>query len=144
MRRPTKVIIDCDPGGDDAQALILALHLARKHGIEVLGVTTVAGNATLEHVVLNAQLTLSVCKEPEVPIFRGEEPWKKGAELSEYFWGPDGFGGLLIDRQREGEIPMTNVKDEPAVEFLIRMSKEQPGEITIIALAPLSNIAAAI
>lgn len=69
-----KVIIDCDPGGDDAQAIILALHLAKLHGAEILGLTTVAGNATLEMVVENTQLTLDVCGEAEVPIFRGEEP----------------------------------------------------------------------
>jgi purine nucleosidase len=45
--RPKRVIIDCDPGGDDAQALILAIHLAKKYGIEILGVTVVAGNASL-------------------------------------------------------------------------------------------------
>lgn len=48
-----KIIIDCDPGGDDAQAIILALHLCKKHDIEVIGITTVAGNATLDHVLLN-------------------------------------------------------------------------------------------
>jgi inosine-uridine nucleoside N-ribohydrolase len=42
------VIIDCDPGGDDAQAMVLAFHMAKKMGIEIVGVTTVAGNAVLE------------------------------------------------------------------------------------------------
>ena len=54
LRQAKKVIIDCDPGGDDCQAMVLAFDMAKKRGIEVLGVTTVAGNGTLEHVVLNA------------------------------------------------------------------------------------------
>ncbi len=63
----------------------------------MLGVTTVAGNGTLDHVVLNSQLILQACNELEVPIFRGEEPFIKGSELSEYFYGPDGFGHALLD-----------------------------------------------
>jgi hypothetical protein len=54
LRQAKKVIIDCDPGGDDCQAMVLAFDMAKKRGIEVIGVTTVAGNGTLEHVVLNA------------------------------------------------------------------------------------------
>ncbi len=48
LKKAKKVVIDCDPGGDDAQALVLAFDLAKKEGIEILGVTTVAGNAVLE------------------------------------------------------------------------------------------------
>ena len=97
LRQAKKVIIDCDPGGDDCQAMVLAFDMAKKKGIEIVGVTTVAGNGTLEHVVLNAQLILQACKELEVPIFRGEEPFGKGKELSEYFYGQDGFGHALFD-----------------------------------------------
>ena len=53
-QRPTKVIIDSDPGGDDAQAIVLAIHLARKYKAEILGVTLIAGNGALEDVVKNA------------------------------------------------------------------------------------------
>ena len=63
--------------------------------------TTVAGNAILEQVVLNAQMVMHACKELEIPIFRGEEPNGKGKELTEYFYGPDGFGNTLLDYQRE-------------------------------------------
>ena len=97
LRQAKKIIIDCDPGGDDCQAMVLAFDMAKKRGIEVLGVTTVAGNGTLEHVVLNSQLILHACKELEVPIFRGEEPFGKGKELSEYFYGQDGFGETLLE-----------------------------------------------
>lgn len=52
--RPTKIILDTDPGGDDAQAIILSYHLAKKFKSEILGITTIAGNGTLDDVVLNA------------------------------------------------------------------------------------------
>lgn len=146
LKQAKKVVIDCDPGGDDAQAMVLAFHLAKKMGIEVLGVTTVAGNAILEQVVLNAQMVLHACKETKVPIFRGEEPHGKGKELSEYFYGPDGFGNTLLEYQKEHNlVEETNVvKDESAVDFLIRIAKEHPGEVTILALAPLTNISVAV
>ncbi len=92
-----KVIIECDPGGDDAQALILAFHMAKKHGVDILGITTVAGNGTLEHVIYNAQITLDACEQKEIPFYKGLEPTLKGEELSEYFWGPDGFGEALFE-----------------------------------------------
>ncbi len=81
--------------------MVLAFDMARKRGIEVIGVTTVAGNGTLEHDVLNSQMILQACNELEVPIFRGEEPFIKGKELSEYFYGPDGFGNALLEYQKE-------------------------------------------
>jgi hypothetical protein len=54
LRKAKKIILDCDPGGDDAQALVLAFYLAQKLDVEIIGVTTVAGNAVLEQVVWNA------------------------------------------------------------------------------------------
>jgi len=145
LKKAKKVVLDCDPGGDDAQALVLAFHMAKTEGVEILGVTTVAGNAVLEQVVLNAQLVMSVCGVgPEVPLLRGEEPFGKGKELSEYFYGPDGFGNALLDYQKEhGSVPTPNVRDEPAFDFLARIAREHPGEITIVGLAPLTNLALA-
>jgi inosine-uridine nucleoside N-ribohydrolase len=54
LTRSKKVIFDCDPGGDDAQALILGLHLGKQYGIEILGITCVAGNGSLDDVVASA------------------------------------------------------------------------------------------
>jgi purine nucleosidase len=65
------------------------------HDIEILGITCVAGNGTLEHVVKCAQLTMKICGNTEIPIYQGLEPFQKGEEVSEYFWGPDGFGNTL-------------------------------------------------
>ena len=74
VERCKKIIIDCDPGGDDAQAIMLAIHLGELYDIEILGITCVAGNGCLEDVVHSAQLTMHVCGKPEIPIHRGEEP----------------------------------------------------------------------
>jgi purine nucleosidase len=88
-------------------------------------------------------MVMNVCgASSDIPLLRGEEPFGKGKELAEYFYGPDGFGNALLDNQKEhGEVPTPNVRDEPAVDFLIRVAKEQPGEITIVGLAPLTNLA---
>lgn len=89
-------------------------------------------------------MILQACKELEVPIFRGEEPFGKGKQLSEYFYGQDGFGNTLLDYQKEhSEVQPTNIKEESAVDFLIRIAAEHPGEITILGLAPLTNLAVA-
>ncbi len=80
----------------------------------------------------------------DVPLLRGEEPFGKGKELSEYFYGPDGFGNALLDYQAANKDFLTpNVRDESAVDFLIRIAKEHVGEITILGLAPLTNLAEA-
>ncbi len=71
LHKAKKVVLDCDPGGDDAQALILAFHLAKQQGVEILGVTAVAGNDTIDNVIKNAQLTLNICCEKEVPLYKG-------------------------------------------------------------------------
>ena len=104
-----------------------------------------AGNGTLDNVVESAQLTMSVCGNDQVPIYRGLEPFTKGEEESEYFWGPDGFGNALNEYKEHNQLPTKNLRpEETAIEFLLRASKEQPGEITLISIAPLSNIAAAV
>lgn len=64
------VIIDTDAGGDDAQALVLALSQAKRTGKTIVGVTCIDGNAQLQDVIKNVLITLSVC-EAEVPVFRG-------------------------------------------------------------------------
>jgi len=91
--KPTKVIIDTDPGGDDAQAIVLAIHLAKKMNVELLGLTVMAGNGTLEDVTLNAQLILDSCKNTEIPIYRGEKDYLHPYEYEHPHYGPDGFGG---------------------------------------------------
>lgn len=91
-------------------------------------------------------MVMHACKELEVPLFRGEEPSGKGKELSEYFYGPDGFGNALLEYQQENQlgVELTNIREESAVDYLCRIAREQPGEITILGLAPLTNLAMAV
>ncbi len=78
LHRATHVIIDCDPGGDDAQALILAFHLAKQYQIDILGLTCVAGNGTLDDVLAAAQMTVEVCGQNDIGIYKGLDPFGKG------------------------------------------------------------------
>jgi len=80
-----------------------------------------------------------------VQIYRGEEPKIKGKEGTETFYGLDGFGGTLFEYiEKNGPVIPKNVSEEGAVDFLIRIAKEYPGEITIVCLAPLTNLGKAI
>jgi inosine-uridine nucleoside N-ribohydrolase len=90
-------------------------------------------------------MVMSACEVGhEMPLLRGEEPSGKGKELAEYFYGPDGFGEALLEFQRANpDAAMPNVRDESAVDYLIRVCREQPGEITILGLAPLTNLSVA-
>ena len=115
--RPKKVIIDTDPGADDAQAIILAIHLARQYGSEILGLTAMAGNGTLEDVVMNAQLIVDAAEAPEIPIFRGEKDYLHPYEYEHPHYGPDGFGGYQL--QQRDSLKLSNVSDKPAVDFLV-------------------------
>ena len=63
-----------------------------------MGVTAVAGNTTVDEVVRNAQMTLDICGEKDVPLFRGEDIPHRGFE-SESFWGKDGFGQARLDHE---------------------------------------------
>lgn len=71
-------------------------------------------------------MVMHACKETEVPVFRGEEPRGKGKELAEFFYGPDGFGNALLEYQKEHMegVLQTNVREESAVDFLVRIAKE--------------------
>lgn len=118
--RPTKVIIDTDPGGDDAQAIILAIHLARKYNVQILGLTTIAGNGSLDNVVKNAQLIVNACNTPEIPIFRGNEDFLHPFEYQHYHYGEDGFGGY---QAMQTDLQLTNLSDKSAIDFLIESVK---------------------
>lgn len=128
-----KVIIDTDPGVDDALALMMAL---KNPGFEVLGITTVAGNATIENVTRNARYVLDFLGRNELPIFSGSNrPLNRNLKLATVH-GDDGFLGLN---------PLANVElNNGAERFIIDSVKNNPGELVIIALGPLTNIARAI
>jgi purine nucleosidase len=133
-----KVIIDCDPGVDDALALILAFHSPE---LDVKGVTGVSGNVPLETVFGNIQKVLSLIQPQQRPwIAKGGERPLKGDPVYAYsVHGEDGLGGAKIQR-REGE-EWWRIFPGRADELIPETARQYPGEMTLIALAPLTNLA---
>lgn len=132
-----QLIIDCDPGVDDALAIILAL----KHpAIEVLAICSVAGNGHIETTTQNGLKILSLCDREDIPLYQGADTAVSGErpDTVEAF-GDDGLGGyagsVKTDKRPE---------KEHAVDFLVRIVKENPKKLTIAAIGPCTNIASAI
>ena len=129
------VVIDCDPGVDDIAALLLARQC---EGLDVKAVTTVAGNVPLEHTTKNALELLSFLSW-DIPVGRGaERPLTQRLETAEEFHGAGGMGGLTLPSTTKTPEP------EPAWDLIHRLAKEHPGELEIIAVGPLTNIAIAL
>ena len=128
------LIIDTDTASDDAVALIMAI---RHSDVDVLGVTTVAGNCNVDQATSNALFTLELC-QVDVPVFRGSEgPLMVPAEFATWFHGEDGLG------DRGYPAPASSPEAEPGVSALTRMVREHPG-CTLVTLGPLTNVAIAI
>ncbi len=131
-----KLIIDTDAGVDDAQAIMLAL---AQPGVDALAITTLTGNVHIRQVNPNV-LTILEIMNRDVPVYAGIDrpliqPWEDAAE----FHGGDGLGNF-----RDRPALSRSIEDEHAVPALLRLSREYAGELTLIALGPLTNIAAAI
>ena len=130
-----KFIIDTDTASDDAVALLMALEW---EDVEVEVVTIVSGNMPVEQGSINARYTIELCNK-STPVYVGaDKPLKKKREHAEWFHGPDGMGGMNYPPPKE------RAQDGSAVDVLIEKFKEKPGEITLVTLGPLTNIALAI
>jgi len=129
------IILDCDPGIDDA----LAIAFAHGHpGIELLGITTVAGNVGLAKTTENA---LAVCEfiGASVPVTAGcATPLIRPALDAAHVHGETGLGGARLPR------PAAAPAGGHAVDYIIETVRARPGEITLVATAPLTNIALAV
>jgi len=134
--QPRKLIIDCDPGIDDAIAIILAMQYP---GFEILGITTTFGNATLEQATKNALRIVELSGKP-IPVYKGaSKPMIVPLDPPpDFVHGQDGLGNT---RQPE---PSTKPQDKPAAQFLADMAKAYPGQITILAVGRLTNLADAL
>jgi len=127
----TRIVIDTDPGVDDAVAILLALASPE---LEVLGITCVAGNVDLEKTTLNAQRLVALAGRSDVPVFRGcAEPLAGPTGTAAEVHGFDGLGDL------EWPTPRVEVNELGAVEFLYRELTR--GRVTIVAIGPLTNLA---
>ncbi|MBI2881668.1 MAG: nucleoside hydrolase [Candidatus Tectomicrobia bacterium] len=142
--RPRKILMDCDPGVDDALALLLALSSPEA---QVLAVTTVAGNAPVEVCTRNALRVLAVAaplgaRRVRPPVYQGASGPLAGieGERASHIHGEDGLGD--VDPRRYPDPPESPVPP-PAPEALLRWARRSPGELTLVATGPLTNVAIA-
>ena len=136
-----KVIMDCDVGVDDALALILAFHSPE---LDVKAVTGVNGNVPLEQVFKNIQRVLSLIRPKDKPLIaKGADRPLKGKPLYAHsVHGQDGLGGARINREEGKE--WWQFYAGPADELITKMARQDPGEVTLIAIGPLTNLALAV
>ncbi|WP_368343619.1 nucleoside hydrolase [Pelagovum sp. HNIBRBA483] len=134
---PRKIIIDTDPGQDDAVAILLAL--ACPEEIDVLGVTAVAGNVPLALTQKNARIICELAGKPETRVFAGcEAPMMQPLVTAEHVHGKTGLDGPKLDD------PVMPLQQQHAVDFIIdTLRNEQSGTVTLCPLGPLTNIAMA-
>ncbi len=129
------IIIDTDTASDDAVALIMAW---RYPEVEVKAITVVAGNVPLEQAVQNALYTRELCRS-ETPVYAGAgKPLKRPLETAQFVHGQDGMGDLGL--------PLNGRQPDRgnAVSVLIELIRQYPGEIELVTLGPLTNLALAI
>ena len=126
----TKIVIDCDPGHDDAMAILLALASPE---VELIGVTTVAGNQTLDKTTRNALVTLEIAGRPEIPVAAGADaPLVRTLRTAAHVHGESGLEGP--------ELPVPSVApvDAHAADFLAELI--EPG-VVLVPTGPLTNVA---
>ncbi len=131
------VIMDVDTGIDDALGIMLA---AGSGDCDILGITTVNGNVSLEQATINTLKITQLIQRDEIPVYRGANaPLIRKPTFEHAVHGNDGIGGALreMDVQRSAE-------SQPAHEFIIEQVMNRPGEITLIMTAPLTNLAQAL
>lgn len=133
---PKRIILDCDPGHDDAIAILLAGGCPE---IELTAITTVAGNQTLDKTTLNARRVCTVAGLHDVPVFAGcDRPLLRPAITAPEIHGASGLDGPVF-----GE-PTVPVQNEHAVDYLVETLMSEGEDITLVPTAPLTNVAAAL
>ncbi len=134
------VILDVDTGIDDALALILATRLT--HALRIVGVTTVAGNVDLASATENTRSVLGLVERADVPVAAGADgPLARPLRTAPAFHGDGGLGDV---DSSDWNVPRPPLLDEPAPSFIARLAREHPGQITIVATGPLTNLARAL
>lgn len=133
---PQKIIIDTDPGQDDAVAILLALASPE---LEVLGITCVAGNVPLARTSRNARVVCELARRPDLKVFAGcDGPMRRALVTAEHVHGKTGLDGADLPD------PAMPLQPGHAVEFLIdTLRAHPPGTITLVPIGPLTNIATA-
>jgi purine nucleosidase len=133
-----KIIIDTDPGQDDAVAILLAL--ASPDDVDVLGIVAVAGNVSLAQNARNALKVVELSGRTDVPVYAGcERPMRRHLVTAEHVHGDTGLDGPDLP------VPAIKLQQQHGVDYLVDMLlAHDPGTITLCALGPLTNIAMAL
>ncbi|WP_162240666.1 nucleoside hydrolase [Frigoribacterium sp. Leaf186] len=132
-----RVLVDTDTGIDDALAL---LWLSAQPDVEIVGITAVYGNCVVDDALRNIGHVLGLVGLDHVPVARGAEgPLEAEAHIAHYVHGHDGLGDVVADR------PLPRVLlDATAAERLVEVARASPGEIDLLTLGPLTNVALAL
>ncbi|CAB3387808.1 Hypothetical predicted protein [Cloeon dipterum] len=144
---PELVVVDTDPGTDDALALYMLLAADERKMVKLLAVTIVDGNTNADHGSRNALRVLKSVDRLEIPVYKGSPgpiilepvPKDKSRVTHAGYHGEDGFGGAKFDKEPE----MGLLQDETAVLALIKLAKEHKGKLNLLCLGPLTNVALA-
>ncbi|HEV2591647.1 MAG TPA: nucleoside hydrolase [Gaiellaceae bacterium] len=133
MTSPTSIILDCDPGHDDAIAIMLALASPE---IELVGITTVAGNQTLDKTTPNALKVLELLGRSDVPVYAGAAvPLVRELHTAPDVHGESGLDGPDLPQ------PSAKPQDGSAAEYLAREIRARDGKVTLVPTGPLTNVA---
>jgi pyrimidine-specific ribonucleoside hydrolase len=129
---PTPIILDCDPGHDDAIALLLAIASPE---IELVGATIVSGNQTLDKTTTNALKVLEFAGRTDIPVYAGAAtPIVRARDVAAYVHGESGLEGPDLPE------PSRAPEQQHAVDFLADEIRRRDGKITVVATGPLTNI----
>ena len=132
----SRVIIDTDPGVDDAFALLLAM---RSPELKIEAITPVAGNVPLSLTLPNALRMVEIAGRTDIPVAAGAKaPLVRRLVTATYAHGENGLGGAVFPE------PTTKPVSEPAAQLIGEIIRKYPGEVTLITIGPLTNIAAAL
>jgi inosine-uridine nucleoside N-ribohydrolase len=133
MSDPTPIILDCDPGHDDAIALLLALASPE---VELLAVTTVHGNQTLEKTTANALRVLDFAGRTDIPVAAGaSRPLTREPKVADHVHGESGLDGPFLPPPQHGPVA------QHAVDLMRETIAASPRPVTLIPTGPLTNIA---
>jgi len=130
-----KILIDTDPGMDDTLAIILAI---KSRAVQLLGISSVAGNYPIEVTTRNALKTVELLKRTDIPVARGmQKPLARPLAKDPFSHGSDGQAETHLPE------PTTKPSGKHGVDQIIDMVRANPGEVTVITLGPLTNLAMA-
>jgi len=133
---PSRVILDTDTGVDDAFALLFAM---RSPELKIEAITAVSGNVPLELTLPNAMRMVEIAGRTDIPVAAGAKvPLARRLVTAEYAHGNNGLGGAIFPE------PKMKPAAQPAAELIDSIVRKYPGEVTLIPVGPLTNIATAL